>query len=221
MDVKHENADVAVDDDLESVEMDSDTSTSSSDDESEEEIEPELLNKIMALETDLQQNPRNYNSHLQYISLLRQTKLTERLRQARQSMRDIFPLTETVWNEWISDELDHVQSHADVEGIKSLYSQAVRDYLSVDLWASYLQLEQQQFDLSMQNRSKEGVASFRQLCEDAIIAAGLHMSEGSRIWAHYRCAPERITPAMAFPVPPPTQQLAHCCLGFIFYYCCF
>lgn len=163
------------------------TSSSNSGSESEEELDAELMSKLMAVEASLTDNPRNYEQHMQHISLLRQTSLRQRLREARSAMADLFPLTETMWSEWIADELEMVEDHADMERIKQLTARAVRDYLSVGLWATRLELVQQ-LDPAVQEGTKEGVAAFRALCEEALTAAGLHISEGSRLWSIYRCA---------------------------------
>lgn len=48
----------------------------------------------------------------------------------------------------------------------------------------------QEFNAEVQQRSSEGVKKFRELCEAALTAAGLHFAEGPRLWAIYRCVQE-------------------------------
>ena len=57
------------------------------------------------MEIELHQNPYDYNKHLQYISMLKTLDDNFKIRVARESMRKVFPLTETLWLEWIHDAL--------------------------------------------------------------------------------------------------------------------
>ena len=41
---------------------------------------------------------------LQYVQLLRKLKMHSKLRTARQSMQQLYPLTEELWLEWLNDE---------------------------------------------------------------------------------------------------------------------
>lgn len=42
---------------------------------------------------------------LQYIKLLRKMGEIDKLRKARESMSEIFPMTPTMWQEWTKDEI--------------------------------------------------------------------------------------------------------------------
>jgi hypothetical protein len=75
----------------------------------------------------------------QYIELLRKCRLRERARAARERMHGLFPLNEAQWLKWLGDEMGAARSPADLERIKGLYQRAVKDYLSIDLWAGYLE----------------------------------------------------------------------------------
>jgi hypothetical protein len=84
------------------------------------------------------------NSHskpktTQYIELLRRVRLKARLRAARERMAAAFPLNEEQWRAWIDDEVAGLRSADDVARVRGLYARAVKDYLSVELWASYLE----------------------------------------------------------------------------------
>lgn len=50
-----------------------------------------------------------------------------------------FPLSEQLWLDWVNDELEHVTSAEDFAYIKNLFQRAVEDYLSIELWAQYLE----------------------------------------------------------------------------------
>jgi hypothetical protein len=78
-------------------------------------------------------------SWLQYISLLRKWKMKARVKSARQAMYARFPLAETLWREWLDDEIDVATSPAGATEVEHLFQQAVQDYLSINLWAKYLQ----------------------------------------------------------------------------------
>jgi hypothetical protein len=75
----------------------------------------------------------------QYIALLRKCRLRERLRAAREAMYALFPFNERQWAEWLGDEAAAARGAADVERLRGLHQRAVTDYLSVELWAGYLE----------------------------------------------------------------------------------
>ena len=59
----------------------------------------------------------------------------QRLNTARRSMQQLFPLTEDLWLDWLSQEQ---LSSTEPEDVSRLYKLAVEDYLSVPLWEAYL-----------------------------------------------------------------------------------
>lgn len=56
---------------------------------------------------------------------------------------------------------------------------------SVSLWCDYLRFVQE-YDPSVREFTLDGIAKARNLFERAITAAGLHVTEGSKIWEAYR-----------------------------------
>lgn len=50
-------------------------------------------------------------------------------------MQQLFPLTEDLWLDWLSQEQ---LSSTEPEDVSRLYKLAVEDYLSVPLWEAYL-----------------------------------------------------------------------------------
>lgn len=56
---------------------------------------------------------------------------------------------------------------------------------SVALWCDYLSFVQEH-DQSIRTLSAAGISKARNLFERALVAAGLHVAEGSRIWELYR-----------------------------------
>ncbi|GAB2283950.1 hypothetical protein Dimus_018431 [Dionaea muscipula] len=191
-----ESLDGAVHDDLEEVVTQQDTdrptadervsvsSDSDSDSDSDDEAQAKL--QLKTLEDELSSNLSNYDAHVQYIRLLRKMGEIEKLRQARETMSEIFPLTPAMWQEWAKDETSLLAGRSEaVAAIESLYERGVFDYLSVPLWCDYLSFVQE-YDSSVKQCSSLGVSKVRSLFERAITAAGLHLTEGSKIWEAYK-----------------------------------
>ena len=86
--------------------------------------------------------PNKLISHLcgwlQYIALLRKSKMKSRLHTARKAMQTRFPLAEPLWLEWLEDEQAGLRSSDDTRAVESLFELAVQDYASVDIWLQYL-----------------------------------------------------------------------------------
>jgi len=55
---------------------------------------PEAMEAISALQVSLEQNPNQYEQHIQLISLLKDSDMLDELRNARESMSKTFPLAE-------------------------------------------------------------------------------------------------------------------------------
>uniref|UniRef100_A0A7C8ZJ78 RRM domain-containing protein n=1 Tax=Opuntia streptacantha TaxID=393608 RepID=A0A7C8ZJ78_OPUST len=161
----------------------SSNSDAESDSESDDEAHDVL--QMQTLAAELFRNPSNYNAHVQYIRLLRRAGEIDKLRQARESMSQLFPLTPSMWQEWAKDETTLSSGPEAVLDIEKLYERGVSDYLSVSLWCDYLNFVQEH-DPSVSDCSAAGIAKARNLFERALTAAGLHFAEGSRIWEAYR-----------------------------------
>ncbi|CAN4108217.1 unnamed protein product [Withania somnifera] len=160
-------------------------SHSSSDTDSDPEDDAQQNEQIQALETELLNHPSNYDTHVQYIKALRKQGDIEKLRQAREAMSAIFPLSPEMWHEWTKDETSLCSGPDAVPAIEKLFERGVSDYLSVALWSDYLSFVQEH-DQSVGTLSAAGISKARNLFERALVAAGLHVAEGSRIWELYR-----------------------------------
>ena len=75
---------------------------------------------------------------LQYIALLRKSKMKSRLHRARKAMQTRFPLAEPLWLEWLEDEREGLRSSDDTGEVESLFELAVQDYVSINIWLRYL-----------------------------------------------------------------------------------
>ncbi|XVF75100.1 hypothetical protein PTKIN_Ptkin13bG0160900 [Pterospermum kingtungense] len=154
---------------------------SSSDSESSDsEDEAEQNEQLLTLETELSTNPSDYNAHVQYIKFLRRRGEIERLREARENMNALFPLSPEMWMEWAKDEA----SLSNAEAVEKLYERGVSEYLSIPLWCEYLNYVQEH-DPKVQECSADGISKARNLFERAVTAAALHVSQGPQIWDAY------------------------------------
>ncbi|WOG84291.1 hypothetical protein DCAR_0103474 [Daucus carota subsp. sativus] len=157
---------------------------SESDSESDSDDEAVKL-QIQTLESELYANPSNYDAHVQYISALRKEGEIEKLRAAREAMNELFPLTPAMWQEWIKDEISMTSGSDTFTAVEKLYERGLADYLSVSLWCDYIKFVQD-YDPFVREGSPTGISKLRNLFERALTAAGLHITEGFKIWEAYR-----------------------------------
>nr|XP_050029161.1 squamous cell carcinoma antigen recognized by T-cells 3-like isoform X1 [Dermacentor andersoni] len=148
--------------------------------EDDEDADVEEGKQIEELQAKITANPYHYDSHTALITFLRNTGNLEKLREAREAMAKIFPLTPELWLEWIKDESTLCESDEDKEKVMPLFERAVHDYLSVALWLEYAQ-----FSIGLMN-AEQGLDRVRQVFERAVTAAGLHVSQGALLWEAYR-----------------------------------
>ncbi|XP_041347974.1 squamous cell carcinoma antigen recognized by T-cells 3-like isoform X2 [Gigantopelta aegis] len=151
------------------------------DDSSASESEEENYEKeILEIQEKLKQSPYSYDLHVQLIKVLSQAGELDPLREAREHMRSIYPLTEELWLDWLRDEIKVSSTNEDREKIENLFEKAVLDYQSVPLWLEYVQ-----FCIGGMG-SDEGIKKIRSVFEKALTAVGLHVSQGNNIWEAYR-----------------------------------
>uniref|UniRef100_A0A6M2ETE4 RRM domain-containing protein n=1 Tax=Populus davidiana TaxID=266767 RepID=A0A6M2ETE4_9ROSI len=159
-------------------------SDSDSDSDSDSEDESQQNQELKTLETELSGNPANYDSHAQYIKLLRKMGEIDKLKQAREAMNNVFPLSPDMWRDWAKDEAS-ISGPEGFAGVEKIYDRGVFDYLSVSLWCDYLNYIQEH-DPSVRECSPDGISKARNLFERALTAAGVHVAEGNKIWELYR-----------------------------------
>ncbi|GKV31604.1 hypothetical protein SLEP1_g40281 [Rubroshorea leprosula] len=156
-----------------------DSDSSDSDNEAQQTVE------LQNLQSQLSTNPSNYDTHIRYIKLLRTMGELDKLRQARETMSALFPLSPEMWQEWAKDEASHSSGPVIPAVIENLYERGTSDYLSVSLWCDYLNFVREH-DPSVRDYSPNGISKARHLFERAITAAGLHVTQGNKIWDAYR-----------------------------------
>lgn len=117
------------------------STASSSDDDSMDDIQidDKDMKLLMGLEAALESNPHVYETHVEFIAVLRRCKMMERLRDARRNMHQHFPLSERMWLEWLEDESGTAATVEDVKSLEQLLQESHGDYLSVSLWKEHLQ----------------------------------------------------------------------------------
>ncbi|KAL2477653.1 embryo defective [Forsythia ovata] len=167
------------------VQKPSDGSDSESESDSDSDDETQAKAQTEALELELYNNPSNYDAYVKYIKILRKQGDIDKLRQAREAMSALYPLSPDMWREWAKDETTMCSGADAFPAVEKLYEQGLSDYLSVPLWCDYLNFVQE-YDPLVRECSAVGISKARNLFERAITAAGLHVAEGGRIWELYR-----------------------------------
>ncbi|CAF1247873.1 unnamed protein product [Adineta ricciae] len=163
--------------DMEDDDDDDDTSS----DSSEEQLDDtKQENELVALREIVQSNLYNYQSHLDYISKSREYGNLEHLRFARQTMSEVFPLTEQLWLEWLDDEKKLLISTTEEnKTLVDLFERAINDYLSIMIWIEYVQYRLPYY------MSMNSIENFRNLFERGLSACGVHLPAGGLFWAAY------------------------------------
>ncbi|XVF23161.1 hypothetical protein REPUB_Repub13aG0013400 [Reevesia pubescens] len=150
---------------------------------SDSEDEGEQNEQLLTLESELSSNPSNYDAHVQYIKLLRRHGEIDKLREARENMNALYPLSPVLWMEWAKDEAS-LSNDSDFEAVEKLYERGISEYLSIPLWCEYVNYVQEH-DPKVRECSADGISKARNLFERAVTAAALHVSQGSQIWDAY------------------------------------
>jgi tetratricopeptide (TPR) repeat protein len=83
------------------------------------------------------------------------------------------------------DSIPSCGSAEDFLSVEVLYERGVGEYLSASLWVEYLEFVEEN-DLSVAQCTPPGITKMRALCERALAAAGLHFTEGGKVWEAYR-----------------------------------
>ena len=140
------------------------------------------------LQQSLDLNPYQYNLHVGLINLLRQSTesdemntsepmvaLRDRLSRARTTMASLYLLPPSLWLEWIGDAEDQGLPTAVLEEI---YTAAVGDYTSPQVWANYLALLASEDD-AVVSLEPEGLSKFRRLAQRALDTCGTLIRGGA------------------------------------------
>lgn len=125
-------------------------------------LSEEDYTRIADLLVSITNRPYQYESHVEYISLLRRGFLAHQadprevepyplikdLRKAREDMIERFPLNEIMWAEWIADEISICGGLEERLGVMELCAKAVEEEsASVRLWKTYAEYIESQYSL--------------------------------------------------------------------------
>ncbi|KAF9918833.1 hypothetical protein BX616_005211 [Lobosporangium transversale] len=164
----------------------------------------ETLETIARLKKSLEENPNQYEQHIQLIALLKSTDMLEEIRRAREHMSAAFPLSEELWISWIEDESNMAASRDEKEHVLELYDRATADYLCNDLiihaihpmeisaaanftliWKSFLDYVIQEYMESIEFPENDGVVSkeyLTDLFKKAKKFTGHHVAQSHVVW---------------------------------------
>ncbi|OQR70347.1 squamous cell carcinoma antigen recognized by T-cells 3-like [Tropilaelaps mercedesae] len=149
-------------------------------DSSPDEEDARNAEEIARLEKALAEDKFSYNLHLQLIALLREGDDLDKLRAARETMADLFPLTPKLWLEWIRSEANLCLDDEEKIKVLDLFQRGVKDYTSVELWLEYCQ-----FTIGLMG-GQGGMERIRSVFEEACRNVGLHVTKGAFIFEAYR-----------------------------------
>jgi len=132
----------------------------------------------------LNANPLSYDLHVQYIEKLKEMGKFEELRAARNNMKNIYPLSETLWLEWINDEKRVACTPEEKKEILKLYESAVEDYYSITIWKEYLEYVIEEYNISKEEDEESilSVNEIQQLCQKAINITKFDLANSHIIW---------------------------------------
>ncbi|ORY01547.1 hypothetical protein K493DRAFT_405534 [Basidiobolus meristosporus CBS 931.73] len=170
------------------------SSDSSSSDEmeiQEFELDPGLEKKVSELREQLGGNPHQYELHVEYINTLRSLSVFEELKEAREKMHQYFPLTESLWLEWLQDEIAVAVDVEEKERVLTLFEKAVDDYLSIEIWLRYINYMTEEYK-AMDGSSSEALQTVfhldkvREVYHRAVNATGHHYKLSHVIWNPFK-----------------------------------
>lgn len=171
---------------------DSDSSDSSISDSEDEKIDDEMTEnaemldskeyqtQFQLLENSILENPFQYQFYIDIIKLTKDNIDFDKLREFRQKMSQVFPLTEKLWLDWLRDEQKLITNDTDRELVTELFEKSLKDYLSVEIWLEYIQ-----FSIGEMGKPN-GLEKIRSVCERSLKIAGLDVRKGNLVWEAYR-----------------------------------
>ena len=156
--------------------------------------EQQKQQEVASIQQQLTDDPMQYELHVQLLRLLRSLHETDAVRAARQHMADLFPLTADLWQQWLDDDQQRIDSHDDQLQLLGLHHRACYDYLVPPLWLQYVQYaeqllyvpDEQQWGDEADDRPDGGVNRVRAVYNEAVRAMGAHRIDGEKLWRAYR-----------------------------------
>ncbi|XP_017771623.1 PREDICTED: squamous cell carcinoma antigen recognized by T-cells 3-like [Nicrophorus vespilloides] len=152
--------------------MDEDDNKLSTDSDSSDEEDKALMKRAEEIEGLLSNNKYLYDLHVELVGLYQKIVDLVSLRQAYKRFYNIYPLTDTLWLNWLKIEMELATGEEEKKNVLELFEKATKDYLSVKLWLEYAQH-------AMGCCSLEET---RTILEKGLNAVGLHVCNGSLLW---------------------------------------
>uniref|UniRef100_A0A0N5A7Y2 Squamous cell carcinoma antigen recognized by T-cells 3 n=1 Tax=Syphacia muris TaxID=451379 RepID=A0A0N5A7Y2_9BILA len=144
---------------------------------SAEEVDDEAMgendidSKITECENMLKQSPKDYDKRLELIHLLKKNGDLDELREQRKIISEQFTMPPDFWMEWINDEKEF---GGDKETIKKLFTLAVTDFHSPEIYLEYAQWA-----------CGVSISFAKEVMEEAIDKIGLRCDCAFLIWNAY------------------------------------
>ncbi|XP_054168370.1 squamous cell carcinoma antigen recognized by T-cells 3-like [Oppia nitens] len=159
---------------------DNDNSDEAVDDDSDDDNEDQqIMLDINRLQEELSINSYDYQKHMDLIDKLESCDELELIREARERMSRVYPLTPSLWLKWINDEIRIATTLDEKSNIIKLFDRAVNDYTSLDIWLEYVQ-----YSIGLMDTL--GVDGIRRIFERSLTYVGLNVDKGVLIWDTFR-----------------------------------
>ncbi|KAK9767498.1 Splicing factor, variant 2 [Basidiobolus ranarum] len=106
-------------------------------------------------------------------------------------MHQYFPLTETLWIEWIQDEIAIAMEIEEKQHILNLFEKAIEDYLSIDIWFRYTNYMVEEYKAFVESPNESLKTMFnlekvREIFHRAVNTTGYHYKLSHIIWNRFR-----------------------------------
>ncbi|KAF5293014.1 hypothetical protein FQA39_LY13783 [Lamprigera yunnana] len=147
------------------------TSSESEEDSSDEE-ERALAHRAATLEAELRVNKYLYEAHVEVVDIYKKMGDLKSMREAYNRFSEYYPLTPTIWLNWLNDEILLATTPVHKKNVLALFQRAVQDYLSVEIWLKYIYYSIQTCEMEETYK----------VLEQALSAAGLDANLGYLLW---------------------------------------
>lgn len=77
----------------------------------------------------LVENPYAYELYVEKIKILKTVSDLEKLRETREKFSEMYPLAESIWLEWLRDEIQLACTDEEHDAVEKLFERAIADYL--------------------------------------------------------------------------------------------
>lgn len=125
----------------------------------------------------------SYENNYKLVNCLKYLNMPEETELIREEMHKLYPLTESMWLDWIKDAKRDAKDTDGIHKVLSLYERASADYLSIAIWKSFVEYTVELFDNQWENMDRVNVT--RANLKKAVTATKWHMAQSHEIWNSY------------------------------------